>query len=169
MQPNSASNQQSCSTARHLVHGGLGGTPQHARWGVVANGSNGEMCSLCTIELNPIVARDSMLFSLLFDDKVAVKPGIRERNMGLQEVASKSAAGLWICAQDPLHSAGRRIPVKRSLLFFSCTAPNSSSSRRSGSTAQINKTCSHTPDCSHNICPPAEFSTRVSEIDRVSH
>ena len=147
---------------------GLGGTPQHARWGVVANGSNGEMCSLCTIELNPIVARDSMLFSLLFDDKVAVKPGIREKNMGLKEVASKSAAGLWICAQDALHSAGRRIPVKRSLLFFSCTAPNSSS-RRSGSTAQINKTCSDTPDCSHNICPPAEFSTRVSEIDRVSH
>jgi hypothetical protein len=113
-----------CIESAIIFHGaslrpkGLGGTPQHARWGVVANGSNGEMCSLCTIELNPIVARDSMLFSLLFDDKVAVKPGIREKNMGLKEVASKSAAGLWICAQNPLHSAGRRIPVKRSLLFF---------------------------------------------------
>lgn len=163
-----------CIESAIMFHGaslrprGLGGTPQHARWGVVANGSNGEMCSLCTIELNPIVARDSMLFSLLFDDKVAVKPGIREKNLGLKEVASKSAAGLWICAQDALHSAGRRIPVKRSLLFFSCTAPNPSS-RGSGSTAQINKTCSDTPDCSQTICPPAEISTRISEIDRVSH
>jgi hypothetical protein len=49
---------------------------------VVANGSNGEMRSLCTIDLNPIVLRDSMLFSLLFNDRVAVKPGSEGRNMG---------------------------------------------------------------------------------------
>ncbi len=70
------------------------------------------------------VARDSMLFSLPFDDQVAVKPGIREKKMGLKEVASKSAAVSGSAPKGPLHSAGRRIPVKRSLLFFSCTAPN---------------------------------------------
>jgi hypothetical protein len=43
---------------------------------------------VCTIDLNPIVARDSMMFLLLFDDKVAVKPGKGEKNMGPRRLRS---------------------------------------------------------------------------------
>ena len=127
-----------------------------ARWGVVANGSNGEMRSLCTIDLNPIVLRDSMLFSLLFNDRVAVKPGNRVRNMGPwplranrpRDPALPSESAKWLGSSGPAHSRRRRSP-----LFF-CMAPNPSS-RRSGCTAQINKRCGDTPDCPQSVCPPA--------------
>lgn len=130
MQPNCTSNQDARCTARHLPQGGLGGTLLHARWGVVANGSNGEMCSLCTIDLNPIVSRDSMLFSLLFDDRVAVKPGNREKIYGTRRLRANRPRSSG-SAQRVCKMAGQRaaaFPSKRVSLFF-CTAPNPSSRR----------------------------------------
>jgi hypothetical protein len=107
---------------------------------MVANGSNGKMCSLCTIDLNPIVSRDSMLFSLLFDDRVAVKPGIREKNMGpggyeqigrdLLDQPSESAK--WL-GSGPAHSR------RKWCLCFSAERQIRAAGARTGSTAQINK------------------------------
>ena len=106
---------------------GLGGTPRGARWGVVANGSNGEMGSLCTIDLNPIVSRDSMLFSLLFDDRVAVKPSNRAKNYGTVVVASKSAvvsgSAQRVCKMAGQQRAGAFPSKKEPFVFLHGAKP----------------------------------------------
>jgi hypothetical protein len=87
---------------------------------VVANGSNGEMRSLCTVDLNPIVSRDSMLFSLLFNDRVAVKPGSEGRNMGPWPWLANGPRppDLYIGPALGWAAAGRRIPVEGAPFVF---------------------------------------------------